>query len=144
MKQIKTLIGPFLGGGIFSCGLSLSGMTNPQKISGFLDVFGAWDPTLLVVMSGALIAHIVLNKFILKRQAPLFDIQFHMPAKKDIDTRLILGSFIFGIGWAISGLCPGPAVTTLVTGSSYVFLFFVAMIAGMFLVKLEAQLKKNL
>lgn len=143
MKQAKTLIGPFLGGVIFALGLSLSGMTNPQKISGFLDVFGSWDPTLLFVMGGALVAHFVLNKFILKRQTPLFDTNFHIPTRKDIDIRLILGAIIFGIGWAISGLCPGPAITTLVTGSTYALLFFVAMVFGMLLVKLESKLKNK-
>jgi len=143
MKKLNTFLGPFFGGIIFAFGLALSGMTNPQKISGFLDIFGAWDPTLLFVMGGALLAHSILNKFILQRQAPLFDTQFHLPTKNDIDARLITGALIFGVGWAISGLCPGPALTALVIGSPYVFMFFAAMILGMFLVKLETKFKKK-
>jgi hypothetical protein len=142
MKDIKTLIGPLFGGCIFACGLIISGMTDPQKVSGFLDLFGNWDPTLMFVMGGALVTHIITNRFIKKRQTPLFDIQFHLPTRKDIDPKLIIGAIFFGIGWGITGLCPGPAISSLATAKSYIFYFFVGLIPGMYLVKTIAKLKK--
>lgn len=143
MEKIKEYIGPFVGGIIFAIGLALSGMTNPKKISGFLDLFGNWDPTLVFVMVGALIVHIIINKFISKRETPFFTKEFHIPTRKDIDARLIIGALIFGIGWAITGLCPGPALTSIVTGKTYVYVFFISMLLGMSLVKFEHFFKRK-
>ena len=139
MNKFKQFFGPFLGGVIFAVGLSLSGMTNPKKISGFLNLFGNWDPSLLFVMGGALLINIILTKFILIKESPLFTEQFHIPTRKDIDTKLITGALIFGVGWGISGLCPGPAITALVTGQKYVYVFFVPMIIGMLVVKYSSK-----
>jgi uncharacterized membrane protein YedE/YeeE len=139
MKKLNQYIGPFFGGIFFATGLSLSGMTNPKKISGFLDLFGDWDPTLVFVMGGALFVHIIMNQFILKKKKPLFAEKFHLPTRTDIDIRLFTGAVVFGVGWAISGLCPGPAITVLVTGEKYIFIFFVPMLLGILLVKLESK-----
>jgi hypothetical protein len=143
VKRVNQYIGPFFGGIIFAIGLSLSGMTNPKKISAFLDLFGGWDPTLIFVMAGALFVHVILNQFILKKERPLFAEKFYLPTKADIDIRLITGAAIFGVGWAISGLCPGPAITALVTGEKYILVFFVPMLLGMFIVKLKVKLKED-
>lgn len=123
---------PLLAGVIFGIGLAISGMTQPQKVIGFLDLFGNWDPTLLFVMVGAIAVHFIGYKIILKRRSPLFDTQFHMPTRSDINPRLLGGAAIFGIGWGLGGYCPGPAVTSITTGWSTVSTFIIFMIVGMF------------
>ena len=119
-----------VSGIIFGLGLTISEMVNPARVIGFLDVTGNWDPTLALVMGGALSVTFVLFPFILKRSQPLLATTFSLPTKKDIDTRLITGACLFGIGWGLAGFCPGPAITALVTLSPDVIIFVVAMIAG--------------
>ncbi len=129
-------------GFIFALGLGISGMTQPQKVIGFLDLFGQWDPSLIFVMVGGIIVHFITYRLIRKRSSPLFSTQWHVPIKKDITPALITGSFIFGVGWALGGFCPGPAVTSLASFESTPFIFVVSMIAGMFLFKiLDSKLK---
>jgi uncharacterized protein len=124
-----------LSGTLFGLGLAISGMVNPAKVIGFLDVAGDWDPTLAFVMGGALLATIPAFRLILKRERPVLADDFELPTKKDLDARLLGGSALFGVGWGLSGFCPGPAVTALTTGLMPVFAFVVAMIAGMTLYK---------
>lgn len=133
---MKNNLSALLVGLIFSLGLSLSGMTNPEKIKGFLDVFGSWDASLIFVMIGAIGVHFLTYKLIRKRNSPLFSARWHLPQKSEITKSLIIGSVLFGIGWGLAGYCPGPAVASLTTLSSNVWLFFVCMIVGMFAFKI--------
>ena len=121
----------FACGLVFALGLGLSGMTHPARILGFLDVFGSWDPTLLFTMAGAVGVHMPLLWLIRRRTTPLFAPRFELPTKKDLDRRLIGGSALFGIGWALGGFCPGPAVVSVFGGRSSNFVFFIALLVGM-------------
>lgn len=126
-------------GTLFGLGLAISGMANPAKVIGFLDVAGDWDPTLALVMGGGLLVALPAFRVIFKRRSPVLAKKFDLPTSKKIDGKLIGGSAVFGIGWGLSGFCPGPAVTALVpalmTGLVPVFVFFAAMIAGMAIYK---------
>ena len=125
----------FLCGLIFALGLTISGMINPAKVIGFLDITGNWDYSLAFVMGGAVILNLITFKLIGKRKAPLFADQFHWPTKKDIDWKLIIGAACFGVGWGMIGICPGPGIVNIVSLTSEVFTFLLAMMAGMFLYK---------
>ena len=120
-----------VSGTLFGLGLAVSGMVNPAKVLGFLDVAGgAWDPTLAFVMLGALAVTTPAFHFVLKRRQPWFAPGFALPTKADLEPKLILGAALFGIGWGLAGLCPGPAVAALVTGKTAVYAFVAAMLAG--------------
>lgn len=119
-----------VSGVLFAMGLIVSQMVNPAKVLNFLDVAGNWDPTLAFVMGGALLVTIPAFRLILRRPHPLFAKQFYTPKKSDVDTRLIVGAGLFGIGWGLAGLCPGPAITALTTGLLPVFGFVAAMLGG--------------
>ncbi len=139
---MKSSIAALIVGFIFAIGLTLSGMTQPQKVIGFLDLFGQWDPSLLFVMVGAIFVHFVTYKLIRKKSSPLFGSQWHVPTKKEITPALVLGSFIFGVGWALGGFCPGPAVTSLASFDLVPFVFVGSMLLGMLLFKvLDRKLK---
>lgn len=116
---------------LFVLGLGISGMTQPEKVFGFLDVFGHWDASLVFVMIGAITIHLLTYKIILKRKQPLFSNAWHLPNKTDVTVPLVIGSFIFGVGWALAGYCPGPALTSLASFESRPSLFFASMILGM-------------
>lgn len=118
---------------IFGLGLSISEMINPARVTGFLDIAGRWDPTLVFVMGGALAITIPAFALILRRSRPLLDGEFNLPMKRAVDQPLILGAAIFGIGWGLGGFCPGPALAALASGVPAVFLFVLAMIAGQWL-----------
>jgi hypothetical protein len=121
-----------LGAGIvFGVGLGLSGMTEPAKVLGFLDVFGAWDPSLMFVMGGAILVHFVLGRLIRRRERPLLDARFHLPRATRLDKSLIVGSAVFGVGWGLGGYCPGPAIVSLGSGSTPAIVFVGAMALGM-------------
>jgi uncharacterized membrane protein YedE/YeeE len=120
-----------LCGVVFALGLGVSGMTRPEKVLAFLDVGGRWDPSLAFVMIGAIAVHGVLLRFILRRAEPLLVPAFAIPTRRDIDAPLLLGAAIFGIGWGLAGLCPGPAVTALASGRFAAAAFVLAMLAGM-------------
>ena len=122
-----------LAGVVFGLGLTISGMINPAKIIGFLDVAGAWDPSLLVVMASALAVASVGYRIVLARAKPAFEDKFQLPTNTAIDRPLILGSAVFGVGWGLSGLCPGPAISAASLGNSAVYLYLLAMAAGMVL-----------
>jgi uncharacterized protein len=120
-----------LTGALFAIGLALSGMTQPAKVVGFLDVFGDWDPTLAFVMGGAVAVHLVAMRWILRRPAPVLERDFRLPTASRIDPRLLLGGAVFGIGWGLAGYCPGPAITAAATGHPTTLVFVAAMLVGM-------------
>lgn len=122
-----------LAGVLFGAGLVLSGMTDPSRVQGFLDLFGHWDPTLAFVMGSALLFNIPAYWLTRRRAQPLFAERFDVPTRRDLDARLIGGAILFGIGWGLAGYCPGPAVVSLLTGSRDVLWFCVAMVVGMLL-----------
>lgn len=127
----------FLTGLIFGIGLVISGMANPQKVQNFLDIFGTWDPSLAFVMGGAIA--ITLPGYLLiqkKLNRPLFSSAFHWPTRTDLDFNLITGSILFGIGWGLGGLCPGPALVALASLSPGVLVFVAAMLFGMWTAKM--------
>jgi uncharacterized membrane protein YedE/YeeE len=121
----------FLCGLIFGSGLMISGMTQPAKVLGFLDAFGRWNPTLALVMAGALATSGVGYMLARRHSRPLFAPQYLWPTRTDIDRPLVVGSVLFGIGWGLAGLCPGPALENLATLSPRIIVFVIAMIAGM-------------
>jgi uncharacterized membrane protein YedE/YeeE len=131
-----------LSGFLFGLGLAVSEMIDPARVIGFLDVAGSWDPTLLFVMAGALAMTLSGFRLILRRSAPLLAPSFSMPAKKNIDCPLIIGAAIFGSGWGLAGLCPGPAIAALSSLSPSVVLFVASMIAGQWLaLRVESRLQ---
>lgn len=131
--QASRIVVALLAGLLFGLGLSISQMVNPAKVINFLDVAGHWDPTLALVMGGALFVTVPTFRWVLRRPAPLLDGRFHLPDKRDIDARLITGAVLFGVGWGLGGLCPGPAVVALLTGFASVLVFVGAMLAGSWL-----------
>lgn len=125
----------FAGGLLFALGLGVSGMTQPTKVIGFLDVFGAWDPTLAFVMMGAMLVYTVMYRLTVARGTPLLGGVLSLPTRRDIDARLVVGATLFGVGWGLGGFCPGPALTSLASGTRATLFFVLAMTAGMFLYK---------
>lgn len=121
----------FVAGVVFALGLGLSGMTQPARVIGFLDVFGAWDPTLAFVMGGAMLVYIAMYRLAMGRRAALLGGALQIPTRRDIDARLVGGALLFGAGWGLSGFCPGPALTSLASGEARVGIFVAAMSAGM-------------
>jgi uncharacterized membrane protein YedE/YeeE len=120
-----------LGAGLlFGIGLALSRMTDPNVVLGFLDPFGAFDPTLLFVMAGAVATTLVAFRLVLRRGRPLLDAAFHVPTARAIDAPLLLGAAIFGVGWGIAGYCPGPVLASAARGIDTALVFVPAMIAG--------------
>lgn len=120
-----------ISGYIFALGLGLSGMTEPHIVRGFLDIFGAWDWRLIGVMIGAIAVHSIAYRLILRRSSPVFALRFHLPTKKEIDGKLILGAVLFGLGWGWVGICPGPGIVALVSGKMDFLYFIIAMLVGM-------------
>lgn len=121
----------FVAGLLFAFGLGISGMTQPQKVIGFLNPWN-WDPSLIFVMVGAILVHSLSYALVRRRQSPLLDHHWHVPTRRDLSMRLILGSAIFGAGWGLGGFCPGPGMASLITGDERVIAFVVAMAAGMY------------
>jgi uncharacterized membrane protein YedE/YeeE len=129
MKQWPALI----TGLLFGAGLALSGMTDPAKVLGFLDIAGDWIPDLAFVMGGALVVTLGATPLILGRARPLLADAFRLPINKTIDAQLVVGGVIFGIGWGLWGYCPGPAMASLAYGEPTTLLFVAAMLVGMWL-----------
>jgi uncharacterized membrane protein YedE/YeeE len=126
-----------LGTGVlFGVGLTVSGMVQPLKVVGFLDVAGAWDPTLALVMGSALAVTALAFPLILRRERPLFANSFSLPTRQEVDAPLLAGSALFGIGWGLGGFCPGPALASLALGAPGAWIFTAAMAAGMLLHRL--------
>ena len=123
----------FVAGFLFGLGLVVSGMANPAKVVGFLDLAGNWDPSLILVMGGGLLVTVPAFHLVLKNPQPLFEEKFFLPTSSAVDKKLMAGAVLFGLGWGIAGFCPGPAIVALVSLNSTVLMFFAAMIAGMLL-----------
>lgn len=123
-------IAALVAGLIFGFGLALSHMVEPTKVIGFLDVAGAWDPSLALVMAGAVIVTLIAYRLILRRPGPLFAPQFYLPTRQDLDRPLIVGAGIFGIGWGVAGYCPGPGIAALGLGTWEAPVFVAALAAG--------------
>jgi uncharacterized protein len=121
----------FIAGFLFAAGLVISGMTQPSKIVGFLDIFGDWDPSLALVMGGAVGVHALAYRWVKGRSSPLLAPTFQIPTKRDIDSKLVIGSAVFGVGWGLSGYCPGPAVSSLVVGDPRTVIFVASLISTM-------------
>ena len=130
-KYISILV----AGLIFGLGLAVSGMTHANKVLGFLDVTGNWDPSLLLVLGGAVAVTVVAFRLILRRPAPMLEEKFTLPTAKDIDGPLVVGAAIFGIGWGISGYCPGPGIALLAAPGWETWVFIPALLLGAFLHK---------
>ena len=126
----------FFAGLIFGLGLLLAGMANPAKVLAFLDLAGAWDPSLVLVMGGAIAVAIIPLNWARKNKQSLLGAPMQFPMKRELDSRLIGGSLLFGIGWGLAGICPGPALTILLTGHGQIIIFVLAMLAGMYLFNL--------
>lgn len=124
---------------LFGAGLALSGMTRPQKVLGFLDVAGHWDASLIFVLGGAVALATLGFHFILRRRSPLLASSFDLPKAKAIDLRLIIGALIFGVGWGVSGYCPGPAIALLAAPDTEALYFLPAMVAGWWLYELAMR-----
>lgn len=121
-----------LAGALFGAGLLISGMTQPARVIGFLDVTREWDPTLAFVMGGAVLVYAVVYRWLVKhRPSPWFRDLFHLPARRQIDRPLVIGAALFGIGWGLGGLCPGPGLVAAAAGNGSAFLFVLAMLLGM-------------
>ena len=132
-SNAKALIAASFGCGLlFGLGLLISGMTEPEKVLGFLDFFGAWNATLAFVMAGAVAVAGAGFAVARRRNAPLFAAKFSWPSRKEIDAPLLTGSALFGIGWGLSGICPGPALVNLEGFSAPIVVFVAAMVLGMF------------
>ena len=127
MQTVMALI----AGLVFGIGLIVSGMTNPAKVTGFLDLAGAWDPSLAFVMGGAILVGVVAFGIARRRDRSLLGAPMRLPAAANIDRRLVPGSLAFGTGWGLAGYCPGPALASLATGGVEPMIFTLAMLAGM-------------
>jgi hypothetical protein len=132
---MQTLIS-LIAGLIFGYGLVLSGMSNPAKVMNFLDLAGAFDPSLIFVMVGAVVTTYIGYRLLWRLDRPLFASEFQTPAKAEIDSRLVIGPVLFGVGWGLVGLCPGPALASLTFGGLSALIFFIAMLIGMFVARL--------
>ena len=128
-----TKLSAFMAGVLFGLGLLLAGMANPSKVLAFLDLTGAWDPSLALVMVGAIGIAIGPLTWARRQSSSMLGKPMQLPIKRELDPRLISGSLLFGIGWGIAGICPGPAVAILLTGRWQVIVFMLAMLAGMLL-----------
>jgi uncharacterized membrane protein YedE/YeeE len=131
MNMVRKLLPPVVSGALFGAGLTLSGMTDPLRVRGFLDLFGRWDPTLAFVMGGAVIVMAIAWRIQSRMKRPLFGEKFSLPDRRDLDGRLVAGSALFGIGWGLAGLCPGPAMASLALSPLSVLPFVAAMLVGM-------------
>ena len=135
MKTVLT----YLSGLVFGLGIVTSGMANPAKVLNFFDIAGSWDPSLGLVMGSALVTAFLGYRFVFRREAPMFEPKFHVPKGGEIDRPLVIGSIVFGIGWGISGFCPGGALPAIGTGNADVLTFSAALVAGMLAVRFVKQ-----
>lgn len=124
---------------LFGLGLVISGMSDPAKVLNFLDLFGTWDPSLAFVMGGAVTVAFIGFRLVLRRDAPIMGSTFHLPSKNDIDSRILAGPAVFGIGWGLGGFCPGPALTALGLGEPGTLVFLPAMFLGMWAARATSE-----
>lgn len=134
MKKLS--LAALASGALFGTGLAMSGMTDPRRVLGFLDLFGDFDPALMFVLGGAVATTMLLFRFVLRRGSPVLADTFHLSTLKGVDRRLLGGAAIFGIGWGIAGYCPGPALAGLGVGSIEALWFVPALLAGLLLHRL--------
>lgn len=139
--EIKKLAVALASGLLFGFGLALAGMTDPMKVLGFLDITGDWDASLMLVLGGAVGMTALCFRKVMQRQCPMLASEFHLPKKTKIDTPLVIGSVMFGIGWGISGYCPGPGVALLAAPNAETLYFLPAMLAGWLLYALVNRKK---
>ena len=125
------LLTALVSGLIFGAGLGLAGMLNPAKVAGFLDLFGNWDPSLAFVMGGGILVNAAGHQLVQRRPSPLFADSFQLPLSQAIDRPLLIGSGIFGIGWGLAGLCPGPVVASLLLNPAGMIPFILLLLAGL-------------
>jgi len=130
---MKARLAALISGILFGLGLTVSQMVNPKKVLGFLDVAGQWDPSLLLVMGGGVLVTVLSFPWIQRRGRPLWAERFSLPTRSDIDRNLLLGAALFGIGWAIAGYCPGPAIAALLINPAEAVPFVLAMRLGAWL-----------
>lgn len=130
MKSLRQNLVALVSGVLFGLGLGLSQMIDRERVLSFLDVAGQWDAALLFVLGGAVTVTGITFRFVLRLPHPFYDDQFYLPTQKDIDSSLLIGAIIFGVGWGIAGYCPGPAITALVLRNWNPIFFLGAMIAG--------------
>jgi uncharacterized membrane protein YedE/YeeE len=130
---VKRALAAGMAGILFSLGLGLGGMTDPANVQGFLDFTGNWRPALAFVMGGAILVHATARWFVLRRPAPVLEAAFSVPGSAPVDARLLRGSALFGMGWGLSGYCPGPAFTSLAVGTVDALTFVASMLLGMWL-----------
>jgi len=136
------LLMALLAGLVFGLGLIVSGMTDPSKVTGFLDLAGAWDPSLALVMGGAIGVGLVAFSFARTRSQSLLGGPMQLPTARQIDRRLVLGGLTFGIGWGLAGFCPGPALASLATGGSKPLIFTAALLVGMVIFEVLDRLSR--
>jgi uncharacterized protein len=134
------MLGTYLTGLIFGIGISISGMANPAKVLNFFDPMGIWDPSLALVMGGALAVTFIGYRLVLRRPKPLVDVKFHLPSSTTIDARLVGGAAVFGVGWGIAGFCPGGALPAIGTLNTDVAIFVLSLVAGIWLARQTQQL----
>lgn len=130
LNSMMKIITPLLAGLLFGIGLLISGMNNPAKVRGFLDLFGDWQPALVAVMVAAITIFAVAYALSNKMKQPWFHGNFHRPSLTALDKRLFIGAGLFGIGWGMVGLCPGPALLNIMTGQEDILIFILALLAG--------------
>lgn len=134
--MIKQATIAFLIGLLFGAGLIVSGMSDPSKVIGFLDITDGWDPSLALVMGSAVAVFALVWRLALRRPKPILGDRFVLPEKTRIDARLVVGALLFGVGWGLGGFCPGPAIVSAAFGDSRVWAFVGAMVAGMVLYRI--------
>ncbi len=142
MNKINVILS-FVAGLIFGVGLIVSGMSNPAKVLGFLDITGRWDPSLALVMGGAVVVGLGAFALAKRRQTTWLGLPMVLPAATVIDRRLVIGSVLFGVGWGLAGICPGPAIVLVGAGAIKGAIFVAAMLAGMGIFELLARGKRG-
>jgi hypothetical protein len=130
---MKTILSALFAGAVFGIGLALSGMVDPNKVVGFLDITGNWDPSLMFVLGGAVVTTTIAYRFIFAKGKPVFDNDFHLPGLLKIDGKLLIGAALFGVGWGLIGYCPGPAVASIGFRPDEPLIAFISMLTGMLL-----------
>jgi uncharacterized protein len=140
---MRVPIASLVTGTIFGAGLALSDMINPARVLAFLDLAGEWDPSLAFVMGGAIIPMVIAYAVSRRMRTPLFDKSFFIPENRAMDSRLLIGAALFGIGWGLVGFCPGPAISGLVMGTWQPWLFVAAMLGGMWLDRVATSPKST-
>jgi uncharacterized protein len=128
---VKRMLSAFIWGAIFGAGLVIGGMTQPSKVVGFLDIAGNWDASLAFVMIGAIAVNAIAYRFVSARAKPMLAQEFAIPKRREIEGRLIGGAVLFGVGWGLGGFCPGPGVTSLLSGHIAAPVFVIGMLGGM-------------